>query len=70
MGSVYDSGLPTGPLMSFVSTIKKLIRGRNRARRGGWKNGWTLPKLRGPRSLDSVRSGMAAATTATVEPAF
>ena len=29
--------LPTGQHMSFVSTIKKLICGRTRARRSGWK---------------------------------
>ena len=43
---------------------------QTRARRGGWMNGWTLPELRGLRSLDFVDFGIAVATPATAELAF
>ena len=46
-GFAFDSGLPTGPHMSFVVTMQKLVCGVMRARRSGWINGWTLPKLYG-----------------------
>ena len=64
-GSIYDIVLPYGPHTSFVNT-KKLMRGLKKPRRDGWKNGWTLPMLCGPRSLVSVGFEMAVVTTAIV----
>ena len=68
--SIYDNGLPNGPHTSSLNIIRKLMRGPKKARRDGWKNGWTLPMLCGPRSLVSVGFGMAVVTTAIGEPAW
>ena len=68
-GSTYDNGLPIGPHTSYVNIKRKLMRGPKKARRDGWKNGWTLPMLCGTRSLVSIGFGMAFVTMAIVGPA-
>ena len=66
MEFVCDNEPPSLLPIPFVNTTKKLTSGQIRVRRGVWKNGWTLPDLRGEKLSVSVVFGTGAVTTAIV----
>ena len=51
----HDSEPPSGSHTPLVKTTKKPTCGLTRVRRGVWKNGWTLPELRGQKLPVSVQ---------------
>ena len=54
----------------FRQRASRPLGGQTRARRGVWRNGWTLPDLRGEKLPVSVDFGTEAATTAVVGTAL
>ena len=70
MEFVGDHEPPSGLPIPFVNTIMKPTCGQTRVRKGVWRNGWTLPDLRGQKLPVSVDFETDAATTAIVGEAL